>query len=116
MITVIFGPPGSGKGTQAAIISERFGLPHVSTGEILRAEADAGTELGNEVGPIMKTGGLIPDAMMVRVIEHRIEQPDAQPGVLLDGFPRTVPQAEALDTMKQIETQLLMRQYKGFIR
>jgi adenylate kinase len=99
VITIIFGPPGSGKGTQAAIISERFHLPHISTGEILRDEVAAGSELGREVAPIMKGGGLIPDDMMVRVIEHRIAQPDAEPGVLLDGFPRTVPQAEALDGM-----------------
>lgn len=99
MITIIFGPPGSGKGTQAAIISERFQLPHISTGEILRDEVAAGSELGREVAPIMEGGELIPDDMMVRVIEHRIAQPDAEPGVLLDGFPRTVPQAEALDGM-----------------
>ena len=99
MITVLFGPPGSGKGTQAAIISERFGLPHVSTGQMLRDEVDAGSELGREVEPIMKSGGLIPDDMMVRIIEHRIAQPDAQHGVLLDGFPRTVPQARELDEM-----------------
>ncbi len=101
MITVLFGPPGSGKGTQAAIISERFGLPHVSTGQMLRDEVDAGTELGREVEPIMKSGELIPDDMMVRVIEHRIAQPDAADGVLLDGFPRTVPQAKELDEMLQ---------------
>jgi len=99
VITIIFGPPGSGKGTQAAIISERFQLPHISTGEILRDEVAAGSELGREVAPIMEGGELIPDDMMVRVIEHRIAQPDAEPGVLLDGFPRTVPQAEALDGM-----------------
>jgi adenylate kinase len=99
VITIIFGPPGSGKGTQAAIISERFQLPHISTGEILRDEVAAGSELGREVAPIMQGGELIPDDMMVRVIEHRIAQPDAEPGVLLDGFPRTVPQAEALDGM-----------------
>ena len=99
MITVLFGPPGSGKGTQAAIISERFGLPHVSTGEMLRDEVKEDTELGREVGPIMQSGGLIPDDTMVRVIEHRLSQPDAEPGVLLDGFPRTVPQAEELDRM-----------------
>lgn len=99
MITVLFGPPGSGKGTQAAVISERFGLPHISTGEMLRDEVRADTELGREVAPIMQSGGLIPDDTMVRVIEHRLAQPDAEPGVLLDGFPRTVPQAEELDRM-----------------
>ncbi|HEY8754932.1 MAG TPA: adenylate kinase [Candidatus Dormibacteraeota bacterium] len=99
MITILFGPPGSGKGTQAEIISERFSLPHVSTGQMLRDEVDAGTELGREVGPIMESGGLIPDDMMVRIIENRLSQPDAQQGVLLDGFPRTVPQAKELDDM-----------------
>jgi adenylate kinase len=99
VITILFGPPGSGKGTQAEIISERFSLPHVSTGQMLRDEVDAGTELGREVGPIMESGGLIPDDMMVRIIENRLSQPDAQQGVLLDGFPRTVPQAKELDDM-----------------
>jgi adenylate kinase len=99
LITVIFGPPGSGKGTQASIIARRFGMPHVGTGDMLRDEVAAGSDLGREVGPIMKNGGLIPDDMMVRLIERRLAQPDAQGGVLLDGFPRTVPQAEALDEM-----------------
>jgi adenylate kinase len=99
MIAVLFGPPGCGKGTQAAIISERFGLPHISTGQMLRDQADAGTELGRQVGPIMATGGLIPDETMVAVIERRLAQPDATAGVLLDGFPRTVPQARELDEM-----------------
>ena len=99
MITVLFGPPGSGKGTQAEIISERFSLPHVSTGQMLRDAVTAGTELGRQVAPIMESGELIPDDMMVRIIEHRLSQPDAQDGVLLDGFPRTVPQARELDEM-----------------
>jgi adenylate kinase len=99
LITVIFGPPGSGKGTQASIISRRFGMPHVGTGDMLRDEVAAGSDLGREVGPIMKNGGLIPDDLMVRLIERRLTQPDAQAGVLLDGFPRTVPQADALDEM-----------------
>ncbi len=99
MITILFGPPGSGKGTQAAMLSERFTIPHVSTGQMFREEVDAGSELGREVGPIMESGGLIPDETMVRVIEHRLTQADAQAGVLLDGFPRTLPQAEELDGM-----------------
>jgi adenylate kinase len=99
VITILFGPPGSGKGTQALIISERFRLPHISTGQMLRDEVAAGTELGREVAPIMREGGLIPDDTMVRVIEKRLAQPDAEAGVLLDGFPRTVPQAEELDKM-----------------
>jgi adenylate kinase len=99
MITILFGPPGGGKGTQAAHITERFGLPHVSTGEMLRDEAAKGTPLGNEVAPIMAEGNLVPDDLIVRVIESRLAEPDAAHGVLLDGFPRTVPQAEALDAM-----------------
>lgn len=99
MITILFGPPGSGKGTQAAIISERFGLPHVSTGQMLRDEVAAGSDIGREVEPIMRSGGLIPDDMMVRIIEQRLTHADATHGVLLDGFPRTVPQAKRLDEM-----------------
>ena len=99
MITILFGPPGSGKGTQAAVISKRFSLPHVSTGQMLRQEVAAASDLGREVAPVMKSGGLIPDDTMVRVIEHRLVQPDAKLGVLLDGFPRTVPQAVELDAM-----------------
>ncbi|MBJ7593460.1 MAG: adenylate kinase [Candidatus Dormibacteraeota bacterium] len=99
MITILFGPPGSGKGTQAQVISKRFGLPHVSTGQMLRDEVGAGSEVGREAEPIMKSGGLISDDLMVRIIEHRLGQPDAQHGVLLDGFPRTVPQAHELDEM-----------------
>ncbi len=99
MITILFGPPGSGKGTQAEVISKRFGLPHVSTGQMLREEVNAGSEVGREAEPIMKSGGLIPDDLMVRIIEHRLGQPDAEHGVLLDGFPRTVPQAHELDEM-----------------
>jgi adenylate kinase len=99
VITVLFGPPGSGKGTQAGIISARFGMPHVGTGQMLRDEVAAQSELGREVAPIMSGGGLVPDDVMVRVIENRLAQPDATRGVLLDGFPRTVPQAEELDRM-----------------
>jgi adenylate kinase len=101
MITVLFGPPGSGKGTQAQIISGKYGLPHVGTGQMLRDEVTRDTELGRQAGPIMESGGLIPDDMMVKVIEQRLDEPDARPGVLLDGFPRTVPQAQQLDDMLQ---------------
>ena len=113
MITILFGPPGGGKGTQAAHITERFGLPHVSTGEMLRNEAAKGTPLGNEVAPIMAAGNLVPDDLIVRVIESRLAETDAAHGVLLDGFPRTVPQAEALDVMlrrvgKQVDLVLCL--------
>lgn len=99
MITILFGPPGSGKGTQAAQITGTLGTPHVSTGEMLRHAVASGSELGRQVDGIMKSGGLVPDEVMVQVIEDRLKEPDAANGVLLDGFPRTVPQAEALDAM-----------------
>jgi adenylate kinase len=99
LITILHGPPGSGKGTQAQYLTKRYGLQHVSTGEMLRDEAAKGTPLGNEVAPIMAEGNLVPDDLIVRVIESRLRDADTQRGVLLDGFPRTVPQARALDEM-----------------
>ena len=99
MIVVIFGPPGSGKGTQAALVAKRTGMPHVATGDILRAETAKGSPLGREVEPIMRAGHLVPDDLVVRVIEARLAEPDAASGAILDGFPRTVPQAVALDEM-----------------
>src|ERR1700686_2729407 len=99
MIVVIFGPPGSGKGTQAALVATRTGLPHVATGDILPGETAKGSPLGHEVEPIMRSGHLVPDDLVVRVIEARLAEPDAASGALLDGFPRTVPQAVALDEM-----------------
>ena len=113
MITILFGPPGGGKGTQAEHIAARLGVPHVSTGDMLREEATKGTPLGNEVAPIMAAGNLVPDELVVRVIEARLAQPDASRGVILDGFPRTVPQAEALDAMlrrrgKQVDLVLCL--------
>lgn len=99
MIAVLFGPPGSGKGTQAAFMNRDFGLPHVSTGDMLRAEAGTGSRLGLEVAPLMAAGKLVPDELIVRVIDERLNRDDVQPGVVLDGFPRTVAQAQALDAM-----------------
>jgi adenylate kinase len=98
-VVVMFGPPGSGKGTQAAWLAEHLRVAHVSTGDMLRAEVAAGSELGCLVEPIMASGELVPDDLIVRVIESRMRQSDARRGILLDGFPRTVPQAEALDGM-----------------
>jgi len=98
MIWLIFGPPGSGKGTQARFISSEFGLTHLSTGEVLRAEAAEGSEEGRQVATLMKAGQLVPDPVMVRIVSERLRRnPDED--VLLDGFPRTVEQARALDEL-----------------
>ena len=93
---LIMGPPGSGKGTQAARIAERRDLPHISTGDMLRAAMAAGTEMGNRVKDIVDRGDLVPDDLMLELVLDRLAQPDAVGGFLLDGFPRTVAQAEAL--------------------
>jgi adenylate kinases len=104
---LLLGPQGSGKGTQAKRLAEEYGLAHVSTGDILREEIEAGTELGKEVEPILASGGLVPDATMIRLIRECLQQDDAQNGFVLDGFPRTQPQAEALDKMlREIERPL----------
>ncbi|MBV8301160.1 MAG: adenylate kinase [Candidatus Dormibacteraeota bacterium] len=99
MIVVLFGPPGSGKGTQAQRVAARLEIPHVATGDMLRAEVARGSELGREAAPIMASGALIPDDLVVRIIDARLSQPDARHGALLDGFPRTLAQAAALDAM-----------------
>jgi adenylate kinase len=99
VIIVLFGPPGGGKGTQAERLAEITGTPHVSTGAILRSEVGRGSDLGREARPIMESGALVPDSLMVRIIESRLAEPDAAPGMILDGFPRTVAQAEALDAV-----------------
>jgi adenylate kinase len=99
VIAVMFGPPGSGKGTQASRVALRLGIPHVAAGDMLRNEVARGTDLGREAKPIMDAGGLVPDDLVVRMIEARLNQADAGKGVLLDGFPRTVPQAVTLDRM-----------------
>ncbi len=95
MLVVLVGPPGSGKGTQAKVICQRFGIPQISTGDMLRAAKAAGT-LDQRYLDIMDKGGLVPDEAMIKLIDGRIDAEDCKPGFLLDGFPRTVPQAEAL--------------------
>jgi adenylate kinase len=99
MIALMFGPPGSGKGTQAARVAVQLGVPHVAAGDMLRSEVARDTALGREAKPIMDSGGLVPDDLVVRMIDGRLNEPDAKRGVLLDGFPRTVPQAATLDRM-----------------
>lgn len=96
---VFLGAPGVGKGTQAVRFSSYMSLAHISTGEMLRQSVNAGSELGEQVKGIIESGQLIPDSLMVKIIEERIEREDCRKGYVLDGFPRTVPQAEALEMM-----------------
>lgn len=99
MEIILIGPPGGGKGTQAKLLAERLGIPHISTGDILREAVRNKTTLGLEAQPIMESGGLVPDDLMIGMIKERLAQSDAAKGFILDGFPRTVPQAEKLDTI-----------------
>ncbi len=94
---IVFGRQGAGKGTQCQRLAAHYGIPHVSTGDMLRAAASAGTEIGRRAAEIMERGDLVPDDVMLGVVAERLTQSDAQPGVLLDGFPRTEEQARALD-------------------
>jgi adenylate kinase len=96
---LLLGPQGAGKGTQAKRISAEYGIPHIASGEILRAEMDAGTELGMRVKDVYDRGDLVSDDLMIELIRNRLEQPDTEAGFVLDGFPRTTVQAEALDSM-----------------
>ena len=97
MRLILLGPPGAGKGTQARRLVERYGLVQVSTGEVLRAAVAAGTPMGRKAKDTLERGELVPDDVVVAIVSERIERPDAKNGFILDGFPRTVPQAEALD-------------------
>jgi adenylate kinase len=96
---LLLGPPGAGKGTQAQLLVERLGIPQISTGDMLRAAVAAGTEVGRQAKPYMDLGKLAPDEIVVGAAEQRLAQPDAKQGFILDGFPRTAGQAEALDRM-----------------
>jgi adenylate kinase len=96
---LLLGPQGAGKGTQAKRISAEYGIPHIASGEILRAEMNVGTELGKRVKDVYDRGDLVPDDLMIELIRSRLEQPDTESGFVLDGFPRTTVQAEALDSM-----------------
>lgn len=99
MNLVLFGPPGAGKGTQAKILQEKRGLPQLSTGDMLRAAIAAGTELGRKVEAILAKGDLVSDEIVIGIIAERLDRPDAKNGAVFDGFPRTIPQAEALDKL-----------------
>ena len=97
MKIIMLGAPGAGKGTQAKKIAEKYGIPHISTGDIFRANIKNGTELGKEAKKYMDQGLLVPDELTVKILLDRVAQPDCANGYVLDGFPRTIPQAEVLD-------------------
>lgn len=94
---IFLGPPGAGKGTQSKRIAQRYGVPHLSTGDMLRDAISRGTPLGQVVRPIMERGDLVPDDLVMRMVEERLSQPDSAKGFVFDGFPRTLPQAQQLD-------------------
>lgn len=96
---ILLGPPGAGKGTQAVRIAEELGIPHISTGDILRANVKRGTELGTKASSYMDAGDLVPDDLILAMVSDRLDEADASSGFLFDGFPRTVPQAEALEQL-----------------
>lgn len=99
MDLVLFGPPGAGKGTQAVFLVERYGIPQISTGDLLRAAVKAQSPVGLKAKSIMDAGGLVPDEVVLEIVQNRITQPDCLKGFVLDGFPRTIPQADALSKM-----------------
>ena len=96
MRLILLGGPGAGKGTQANLVKEKYGIPQISTGDMLRAAVKAGTELGKEAKRYMDSGGLVPDDVIIGLVKERIKEPDCEKGFLFDGFPRTIPQADAM--------------------
>lgn len=106
MRLVLLGPPGAGKGTQAAKLSTYFGIPQISTGDILRHNVAQDTDLGKKAKGYMDSGQLVPDDLVIKMVEHRLKEPDAKKGFILDGFPRTIAQADALLKMTKIDAVL----------
>lgn len=105
MNLILLGPPGAGKGTQAALLSEALKIPHISTGDIFRSNIKQQTELGKLVSGILESGGLVPDDLTCRIVKDRLEQDDCRGGFIMDGFPRTIPQAEMFESMLNASDQ-----------
>ncbi len=103
MRLVLLGPPGAGKGTQAARLAAKYRIPHIATGDMFRAHAARGTPLGRQAKGHMDSGALVPDEVVIAMVRERLAEPDARRGFVLDGFPRTVPQAEALEELTEID-------------
>ena len=114
MKIIMLGAPGAGKGTQAKMIAEKYGIPHVSTGDIFRANIKNGTELGMEAKKYMDQGQLVPDELTVKILLDRVAQDDCKNGYVLDGFPRTIPQAEVLD--KALTELAFYFKFRNFIQ
>ncbi|MFW6180775.1 MAG: adenylate kinase [Spirochaetota bacterium] len=109
MNTILMGPPGAGKGTHAADISQKYGIPHISTGDILRAEVQKGTELGKTAKKFMDQGRLVPDDIIMEIIRRRLQEDDCREGFLFDGFPRTLNQARMLDKITSIDAVIYLK-------
>jgi len=107
MNLILLGPPGAGKGTQSALLEKRFNIPQISTGDMLRAAVKASTPMGLKAKAFMDAGDLVPDAVVIGIVHERLQEPDCAEGFILDGFPRTVPQADALnDSLVQLNKEL----------